>query len=704
MHMRRRESTWTRPRRTETATIQWGLALTRDPSIAGLRGEHAARTPHRTSVEAVWGGGELGLWVVASRLQQALSKPAHAPRKWTGGDPPACAADSEVRTNARNPFVLCRRLEMSDLPSPPSKNLDPFPAAWNAATAQSRAVAMGQYGGFTDRFCERAFSAKIHGGRSRMDIRIFVERHGQLPAQAEAGSRPTGLSPECPDPCFIFAAPRPCHRPAHPVRPASPQMNSAAALLLHLISRAACPRMCPSPVAAHPAQQPKRLPVAVLGAIAMSVSPCILDRRRMTLARSSRPPAHLTSHLARRAQAQFRDAYQIWPLRRFQNSHLTVTAERELLGMSVTSDFTEMVVPDIRKGSIPREDDSFAAMPSRLFSVTLTLFNGLKESLLEYIAFEYASPMDLVHLGRVSQAARSIVVNPRRSTMSILPMAPESCWASARARMFKLPPPPVVSVGGIWNESAYAEFLFGQTPCVECDTRCGGLPSCFALRFRCCESCKRTDSLHLKLRHWTAYTAGLTRYQNLDMTSWLPRSCAANFILPSVVEAQTEEFEQAVQVDSGTDIPYPKFVKRTTSELSKQWALRKVDWNAILKSHHDIGNWTRTEEYRAAAKMAKQRTDKILLALCNGRGWDVSSLLNAPTVRKISAVFIRDLDAVDWNSLQSAIGMIEREVRWIYTSRESFKNEQHTALKHRISQKAATTQIRCSECPQNTSL
>ncbi|KAJ7672340.1 hypothetical protein DFH06DRAFT_90971 [Mycena polygramma] len=123
-------------------------------------------------------------------------------------------------------------------------------------------------------------------------------------------------------------------------------MNSAAALLLRLIPRVACPRMPSSPLAAHPAQ----LPVAVLGAITMSASPCILDRRRMTLARSSRPPARLTSHIARRAQAQFRDAYQIWPLRRFQNSHLT--AERDLLGMSVTSDFTEMAVPDIHEGSI----------------------------------------------------------------------------------------------------------------------------------------------------------------------------------------------------------------------------------------------------------------------------------------------------------------------------------------------------------------
>ncbi|KAJ7672341.1 hypothetical protein DFH06DRAFT_1319762 [Mycena polygramma] len=279
-------------------------------------------------------------------------------------------------------------------------------------------------------------------------------------------------------------------------------------------------------------------------------------------------------------------------------------------------------------------------MPSRLFSVTLTILNGLEESLFEHIIFQYASPMDLVYLGRVSQAARSIIFSARQSTMSILP---ESCWASARARMFKLPPPPVVSVGGIWNESAYAEFLFGQTPCVV-------LRTALLLRIGLSESCKRTmtcvlydlhvpipvrvdrDSLHLKLRHWTAYTAGLTRYQNLDMTSWLPRSCPANFILPSVIEAQTEEFEQAIQVDSGTDIPYPRFVRRTMTELSKQWDLRKLDWHAILKTHHDIGDWTRTEEYRAAAKMAKHRTDEILLALCDSRGWDVSLLLNAPTV------------------------------------------------------------------------
>ncbi|KAJ7470839.1 hypothetical protein FB451DRAFT_1176044 [Mycena latifolia] len=233
-----------------------------------------------------------------------------------------------------------------------------------------------------------------------------------------------------------------------------------------------------------------------------------------------------------------------------------------------------------------------SAMAQFLFSKVLDFGDSVKETIIEQVIFEYASPIDLARLLRTCRTVQAIIARPRCSTR-----LNECCWRAARARMGNLPAPPAVTAAGVWNEAAYAAFLFESR-----------FAEVFPLRSLCCFA---AAGLHLELPHWTAYTAGLSyAYEALEATAWLPPHCPDGFILSSAATNQDREYAQAALVDAGWKIERPKYAMRTTVELNAEWDRRKESWPAIARNHEALLSWKRSPEYLDASKKSRISTEK----------------------------------------------------------------------------------------------
>ncbi|KAJ7434961.1 hypothetical protein B0H11DRAFT_2257757 [Mycena galericulata] len=286
-----------------------------------------------------------------------------------------------------------------------------------------------------------------------------------------------------------------------------------------------------------------------------------------------------------------------------------------------------------------------------------------------YNIIKYLSPYDLVQIRRTCYAAKAAVDSN------------ENVWIIARARLEGLPAPPIVLASGNWSESAYANLLFGSGNCAVCKEICAGLPACFALAFRCCSArCKERIQLQnrvLRLTHWSALFMSLANdLDTINFNDWLPSCCTTQpgiFVLPTAVKASRREIEQAKSVERGFDIgDRPRFVKRTTGELSEELKKREKSWCTLVEKDRELVEWAKDyEASRSTVETANIQCVQQYAALHN---IPVTEFLRTGTVRRLISAFSRDLTMIDSNALCSIQEKATKEVKMWATHLRSFAN------------------------------
>ncbi|KAJ7443347.1 hypothetical protein B0H11DRAFT_2291816, partial [Mycena galericulata] len=267
--------------------------------------------------------------------------------------------------------------------------------------------------------------------------------------------------------------------------------------------------------------------------------------------------------------------------------------------------------------------------------------------------------MDLVNIRRVC-----------RFFYMALEATPEA-WTLARQHMDDIPAPPAVFASGFWGETAYANFIFGSSLCIVCSRLCQGLPSCFALNFRCCSTrCKdRVENGHIvSLIHWTLAAAAYSEsYEALGFYEWLPPTHRVGTFLPrDTVLAKAEEIKQAKETSlSGLALP-PAFVLRSYEELLEEWSRRLNSWPSILQNGIELAEWA--EQYKVTTSLRRYwaHTDSV---------YPITDVMDTPTATNIISVFTRDQTVVDSATWHRSLSNINNELWALERERHSFMPE-----------------------------
>ncbi|KAJ7622751.1 hypothetical protein DFH06DRAFT_1481996 [Mycena polygramma] len=290
----------------------------------------------------------------------------------------------------------------------------------------------------------------------------------------------------------------------------------------------------------------------------------------------------------------------------------------------------------------------------------------------------WCSPFDLVQLRRMSKATRRVIEES------------PGHWISARKNLDNIPSPPVVSAAGQWSEAAYASFLFGKSACAVCARQTEGLPSSFALRFRCCSDTCRTkieSGFMCHFKHWSFLAAAQAQsHDELELRQWLPPQHRTGFFVPeSAVTANAAELDQAFRLTMGMakrgDVL--EYVARTRDELKKEWARRHASWPLLLKNHSEVVQWA--IEYRSpmvdivdpAGNVVRQESiQDINVArvrkFAESQGLSPEDTVATPTIRKYLKYFRRDKTPIFASSLLLLKGSVFTDLEILRLHRDSF--------------------------------
>ncbi|KAJ7640274.1 hypothetical protein DFH06DRAFT_1477832 [Mycena polygramma] len=308
----------------------------------------------------------------------------------------------------------------------------------------------------------------------------------------------------------------------------------------------------------------------------------------------------------------------------------------------------------------------------------------------------WCSPFDLVQLRRMSKATRRVIEES------------PGHWISARKNLDNIPSPPVVSAAGQWSEAAYASFLFGKSACAVCARQTGGLPSSFALRFRCCSDTCRTKiekfvllvkigTLRLtpngisgfmcNFRHWSFLAAAQAQsHDELELRPWLPPQHRTGFFVPeSAVTANVAELDQAFRLTMGMAKRGDalEYVARTRDELKQEWARRHASWPLLLKNHLDLVQWAvkycspMVDIVDPAGKIVRQESiHEINVArvrrFAESQGLSPEDTLATPTIQKYLKYFSRDKTPLFVSSLLLLKGSVFTDLEILRLHRDSF--------------------------------
>ncbi|KAJ7776115.1 hypothetical protein B0H16DRAFT_1858810 [Mycena metata] len=298
------------------------------------------------------------------------------------------------------------------------------------------------------------------------------------------------------------------------------------------------------------------------------------------------------------------------------------------------------------------------------------------------------SPFDLVQIRRTSKRLKSVLEDPL-------------FWAAARKRIDDVPAPPVVTASGCWTENAYANFLFGRSVCVVCHHMTDGLPSVFALNFRCCPvSCySRIESGRcISIKHWTVFAAARAdSYATIGFLEFLPPVHRAEiFVPPATADSNAAELDQAERVADGSMRKggKPAFPVRDVPQLRQEWDRRQESWTAILANHTALCKWKQRVEttplrvYDHTAMRAQeprysqvefivqtieQLNSERLSVFAIEHGFDKQDLAATPTAIEYLRYFNRDKTPIFISSILLLLPRLKYELRALEHHRRSLR-------------------------------
>ncbi|KAJ7718541.1 hypothetical protein B0H16DRAFT_1797298 [Mycena metata] len=303
------------------------------------------------------------------------------------------------------------------------------------------------------------------------------------------------------------------------------------------------------------------------------------------------------------------------------------------------------------------------------------------------------SPFDLVQIRSTSKRLKSVLEDPL-------------FWAAARKRIDDVPAPPVVTASGYWTENAYANFLFGRSVCVVCHHMTDGLPSVFALNFRCCPvTCySRIESGRcISIKHWTVFAAARAdSYATIGLLEFLPPVHRVEiFVPPATADSNAAELDQAERVADGFMCKggKPAFPVRDMPQLRQEWDRRQESWTAILAAslsfptnHTALGKWKQRVEttplrvYDHTAMRAQepkysqeefivltieQLNSERLSVFAIEHGFDKQDLAATPTAIEYLRYFNRDKTPIFISSILLLLPRLKYELRALEHHRRS---------------------------------
>ncbi|KAJ7443344.1 hypothetical protein B0H11DRAFT_2204227 [Mycena galericulata] len=276
------------------------------------------------------------------------------------------------------------------------------------------------------------------------------------------------------------------------------------------------------------------------------------------------------------------------------------------------------------------------------------------------------------------------------------------CWSEARGKL-GVPTPPKPKASGNWSEAAYAQFLFGTSPCIaRCGKTCSGFLSNYAMRFRVCsKECAtrlRSGQSTLSLSHWTSIVLGSDAHA-LDIYRWLPEEYAprdsSSLLFIASVMAADEECEQALAYDP----------KAPNDNECFQWDMRRAARKAILTRMYRtttiswVGNSTTTKSFSSRPTYAGTYSGVISIRqFMDAAGLQVGTILPSPTLSSLLGRFAMDNTEFDYRSWRYILPQAQRESQAIQHFHRAIAPPLPLPLPRRRRHPTSYEVLSCADC------
>nr|GAT50445.1 predicted protein [Mycena chlorophos] len=303
----------------------------------------------------------------------------------------------------------------------------------------------------------------------------------------------------------------------------------------------------------------------------------------------------------------------------------------------------------------------------------------------------------------------------------------------ARGRCPPLPARPILEATRFYSHTAYASFVFGESPCSICSKPTHHIPTDFHLRFRACSGdCKdKLDSLLVLDR--SEFEFELPGLQIPDWRSGLPcvtRNHALGIVLYMVerraAQRAIDEHADALAVTAGRPRPHGlMFRRRNIEELHLEYAKRINDTAELAANSSQLKQWTPL--YLTERQLVRDCNLLLLKRVARAENFRLRRMFGCPAFQRVFRAFNRDLALITYSVWMqhrevvlsfvtsravAAAGKTRKDVQCPYCAR-SFTTAAlsvHVVAKHPdvdpdalpVKPAAMDGKLHCRDCPQST--